>query len=224
MEKRINPHTMYILRGVPGSGKSTLKSIIMGKGQEEDFKWFEADSYMIDNNGNYKFDRNKLSEAHKKCFIGALRAACTGCYDIIISNCSIEPWEYYKYLRLANVFKMNVQIISIDSTFNSIHTDDPKVIDNMLYKWLTASSPREALNTVDVLTPELLTLDDRWDYLKLICKQEGFDLEDNTPYNLVSTYKEEFKNTYNQLLQEEDKEHVATQYSVITGNDINTTT
>ena len=50
---------LYLLRGVPGSGKSTVAQNIGGT-------HFETDKYfMVD--GEYKFDPTKLKQYHQMC-------------------------------------------------------------------------------------------------------------------------------------------------------------
>ena len=51
---------LYIVRGLPGSGKSTFAEALVGS----DFLVCEADKYfMVD--GEYKFDGSKLKDAHE---------------------------------------------------------------------------------------------------------------------------------------------------------------
>jgi len=43
---------LVIIRGLPGSGKSTFAKKFVEKG----FKHYEADMWMVDKDGNYSFD------------------------------------------------------------------------------------------------------------------------------------------------------------------------
>lgn len=52
---------LFLLRGLPGAGKSTLAKTIGGK-------HFEADMYFI-KDGEYKFEADKLKMAHNWCAI-----------------------------------------------------------------------------------------------------------------------------------------------------------
>ena len=51
---------LYIVRGIPGSGKSTFAKTLGGQ-------HFEADMYFIDESGNYKFDITEIKLAHEWC-------------------------------------------------------------------------------------------------------------------------------------------------------------
>ena len=58
----LNP-TLFIVRGVPGSGKSTFAKHIWNE-----YAICEADKYFVDREtGEYKFDATKLKEAHEWC-------------------------------------------------------------------------------------------------------------------------------------------------------------
>ncbi len=54
--------TLTLLRGLPGSGKSTFANLITNE-----FSICEADKFFTDKEGNYNFDATKLSQAHSWC-------------------------------------------------------------------------------------------------------------------------------------------------------------
>ncbi len=82
--------TLYIVRGVPGSGKSTFAKTLGGT-------HFETDNYfMID--GEYKFDFTKIKEAHNWCQSEVSNAMLlnytTGINEkIVVSNTFTQEWE-----------------------------------------------------------------------------------------------------------------------------------
>lgn len=58
--------TLYLIRGVPGSGKSTFANNILQAGLVAGV--VEADDYFIDVvTGEYNFDPSKLKNAHSYC-------------------------------------------------------------------------------------------------------------------------------------------------------------
>ena len=56
------PKILTLVRGLPGSGKSTFANTITNE-----FSVCEADKFFYDKEGNYNFDATKLSQAHKWC-------------------------------------------------------------------------------------------------------------------------------------------------------------
>ena len=69
---------LFLLRGLPGSGKSTLAKSLVGE-------HFEADMYFV-RDGEYKFDANKLSNAHKWCKISVEECMNLRYNRVIVSN------------------------------------------------------------------------------------------------------------------------------------------
>jgi uridine kinase len=57
--------SMIIVRGLPGSGKSTFAQETLEKSPE--LVWVEADQFFTDSNGVYVFAPAKIKEAHTWC-------------------------------------------------------------------------------------------------------------------------------------------------------------
>lgn len=205
--KHKNPNIMYIIRGIPGSGKSELALTLACSDHNGRYGIVcEADKFMVDDYGNYKFDKDKLAEAHRQCFIQAVTTACWGTNNIIISNTNIDGWEYTKYLHLAFIFDMDVQIITLDSTFNSIHTNDDNVIKAMLKRWDNAAKPRDVFTAAVCTVRWSDTEEGKWEDLCHLCAENNVDLTlDSVAQQLVTptgevavaiTYKELFERRF----------------------------
>lgn len=135
---------VVILRGLPGAGKSThAKKLIENLGQNANGKvrvkralcdtvdWAEvwicsADDFFIDEHGVYKFNRNKIAEAHRVCMASFVTAvtwqamSCGNCADdgrgsdlIIVDNTNIHRWEYMPYVSVAEAFGHEVEIVEV---------------------------------------------------------------------------------------------------------------
>ena len=106
----------YILRGLPGTGKSMLaRTMEMGWGYA---KSFSTDDYFMVN-GKYQFDPSKLGEYHQKNLNAAddyMKSFKDSHNTImcIIDNTNTQHWEYEKYIQSAENNGFMVQIISID--------------------------------------------------------------------------------------------------------------
>lgn len=84
---------LYILRGVPGAGKSTLAASL-------GFPTFEADQFHM-KDGVYKFDPSKIWLAHKSCQERLEKAMIKGEPNLIVSNTSTTNKEVQIYIDLA---------------------------------------------------------------------------------------------------------------------------
>ena len=95
--------TLIILRGLPGSGKSSFAKYMFSNNV------FEADQYFYDSNGNYNFDASKLHEAHLDCqkrVEELMQMSETTQYgqEIVVSNTATTERELEPYLKLAKSY------------------------------------------------------------------------------------------------------------------------
>jgi predicted kinase len=99
---------LYIVRGVPGSGKTTLAKQLTSN-------VFEADHYFYDNDGNYNFIPSEIKEAHKECqqFVGF--AMESGIQKIAVSNTFTQEWEMEPYFELAKKHEFKVFTIIVEN-------------------------------------------------------------------------------------------------------------
>ena len=114
---------MIIMRGLPGSGKSTWIELDSSEYvNQRDFMIASADHYHIDENGVYNFDLKNQREAHTYCKNVALYA-CKTEHDVYIDNTNTQRWEFQYYLSLAKKYKYNVRVVRI-------HGIDPETAFN----------------------------------------------------------------------------------------------
>jgi predicted kinase len=97
-------HTLKILRGVSGSGKSTrakeLCKEVLGQGKQA--VTCSADEFFVDPaTGDYNFDSRKLGEAHAWCRGNAHMAMRLGVDLVVIDNTNTRRWEYEGYIKMA---------------------------------------------------------------------------------------------------------------------------
>ena len=93
--------TLYIVRGVPGSGKSTFAKSIGGI-------HIEADQFFM-MNGKYNFDITKIKLAHKYCQNQTeawMKTDGTQVNNdkIVVSNTFTQEWEMEPYFKLAEKY------------------------------------------------------------------------------------------------------------------------
>ena len=105
---------LYIVRGVPGSGKTTLAKQLTAN-------VFEADHYFYDNDGNYNFIPSEIKEAHKECqqFVGF--AMESNIQKIAVSNTFTQEWEMEPYFELAKKHSYKVFTIVVENRHGGVN-------------------------------------------------------------------------------------------------------
>ena len=91
-------NTLYIIRGIPGSGKTELAKKIAPEHN------YAADDYFYDSEGNYCFDFTKLDEAHKFCYNNVENDLKNNVPCVAVNNTFVRKWEYADYLDMAKKY------------------------------------------------------------------------------------------------------------------------
>lgn len=106
--------TVIFLRGISGSGKSVLCNFLFKSlGGVEKVVCCSADNFFI-KNGVYKFDSNKLPEAHEAC-INTMEQALqnTSIRFVIVDNTHTQLWHMSKGETIAKAHGASVLVIEI---------------------------------------------------------------------------------------------------------------
>lgn len=115
---------LVILRAPSGFGKSTYAKKNFPK-----YICCEADMFfMMD--GEYKFDRNKLGQAHKLCQDRTKVHLMLG-DNVVVSNTSTTAKEVNDYIRIANECKVPYRIIRLIKEFGNVHNVPQTVVEAM---------------------------------------------------------------------------------------------
>lgn len=120
--------TLTLIRGLPGSGKSHLASIIC---DTVDSFMVEADDYFYDDNGNYVFDPDQLHAAHEWCLRQARFELLGNKVDVVVSNTFTTLREMKEYYLLAKEPDVKLNIIICQGQFGSIHNVPQETLDKM---------------------------------------------------------------------------------------------
>lgn len=104
---------MFILRGVSGSGKSTVAAAIAST--DPDSVICCADDFFEDDDGNYKFNSAYLKEAHEDCFKKCCKAIWDRKSTIIIANTNTTAKEWARYEEAANLNGYKVFFLVVEN-------------------------------------------------------------------------------------------------------------
>jgi predicted kinase len=116
---------LILLRGLPGSGKSTFAEVIGG------FRC-EADMFFMED-GEYKFDINKIKEAHRWCKEQCQSFMVREKPKVIVSNTFTQEWEMEDYYDLAKRYGYKVTSVIVENRHGgeSIHSVPDATLGNM---------------------------------------------------------------------------------------------
>ena len=109
-------NTLYIVRGVSGSGKTTYAKELA---QAEKCLYFEADMW-FDIDGVYTFNASELGRAHEWCFEEVADEISHG-RDVIVSNTFTRSWEMEAYIAKALNHGYRVRIITCTGRYQNTH-------------------------------------------------------------------------------------------------------
>lgn len=119
--KEVTMKTLYIVRGVPGSGKSTYCRTVIG------VRPFEADDFFM-RDGIYRYVPDMVPKAHDFCKRRCENAMIEGQEIIAVANTFTRKWEYGKYLELAEKYGYEVVIHICRGKYKNIHNVPDDVI------------------------------------------------------------------------------------------------
>lgn len=132
---------LYIVRGLSGSGKSSIARELVDDIWDQESKsfvrdFYSADDYFTDYYGNYNFDPNKLKEAHEQCQQNVEMAMQkVFVRKIAVANTFSQGWEAEPYFKLAEKHGFNPFVLECQNNFENIHGVPQKSIDMMKEKW-----------------------------------------------------------------------------------------
>lgn len=114
---------VYLMRGLPGMGKSTVASALAASTKYgERAAYCSADDYFLDEHGEYKFNKEELGNAHQTCqnkFMSALQSQ----YEVIVvDNTNIKRRDFQFYRKAAEqhgyrFFEITVGNLDIETSY-----------------------------------------------------------------------------------------------------------
>lgn len=125
--------TLYLIRGLPGSGKSTFAWQLFNNRLVQ--RICEADEYFTQA-GVYQFDRTQLEAAHQQCKRNTWLALYEG-MSVAVSNTSCAEWEVNIYQTIARETEANFVSIIVENRHDgkNIHGCPDSKIEQMKGKF-----------------------------------------------------------------------------------------
>lgn len=121
--------TLYILRGLPGAGKTTLAKELS---ETLGIPYVEADQWFYDENGVYTFNTAELPNAHIVCR-ASVHINMTKGLSCIVSNTSTTEKELQPYLEMAERYGYKVVSLIVENRHGnaSVHNVPEQTIQKM---------------------------------------------------------------------------------------------
>lgn len=119
---------LILVRGLPGSGKSTIARDMLQIGWAH--AHFEADMYFM-KNGKYEFDANRVRYAHEWCFEVTRHHLLSYGETVVVSNTFTQKWEAARYIEMAKENKIQLDIITCHGDYGNIHNVPEEVMTKM---------------------------------------------------------------------------------------------
>ena len=117
---------LTLIRGLPGSGKSTFAKYMNGVHAE-------ADQYFY-TGGSYVFDPSKLAAAHSQCLTKAVDALKSD-ESVVVANTFTTFKEMAPYLEAARQYGANVVVLNMKTQYEGVHNVPQAAVDRMKARW-----------------------------------------------------------------------------------------
>ena len=133
----MSSNTLYILRGLPGSGKTTLANlmVIAYNCVEVHAVAHAADDYFTDDYGNYNYVREEVSRAHEWCQGQVDMEMRSLVPVVIVHNTFTRRSEIQPYQDLADRHSYFLTEIVCKGNFQNQHGVSDDVIEKFRARW-----------------------------------------------------------------------------------------
>lgn len=128
---------LILLRGVPGSGKTTLGNAILFTNQSNIQDVLSADNFFINEKGEYIFDFTKLKEAHNDCQVKCAERMRNQFSKIVVANTFTQEWEMEPYFVMAERYNYRIHTVIVENRHGNknIHNVPKEKIEQMIKRF-----------------------------------------------------------------------------------------
>ena len=116
----LSEYSLILLRGLPGSGKTTLAKVLS---ENNTYPVFSVDDYFTNEiTGEYIFNFQNNHLAYKQCETLTHDAMQQLILKVLVHNTFTMDWEFEPYFKLAKKFKYNLFVVTVENYHNNKNT------------------------------------------------------------------------------------------------------
>jgi predicted kinase len=119
---------LVIIRGLPGSGKTTLAKTMTA------YVHVETDMYFVNGEGVYQFDASRLPQAHDWCHHKCALELEKG-NNVVVSNTFTRLWEFKPYIEMAKKLNCDYEVIECHGNYQNVHGVPEYAVERMRQRW-----------------------------------------------------------------------------------------
>lgn len=133
---------LYLIRGIPGSGKSTYANQLENNIRKarrqmnsndivsDNIIHLEADMYHV-YNGNYQWNPEKVRHAHDWCF-NTTRIFLEQGFHVIVANTFTRYSEMQNYLKHARKYNIPYDVYRATGKWKNVHNVPDETVERMI--------------------------------------------------------------------------------------------
>lgn len=113
----MNQCSLILLRGLPGSGKTTLAKVLSEGGK---YPILSIDTYFTNpDTGEYVFDFEKNHLAYAQCEAQTREKLAQHCKKVFVDNTFTIEWELTPYFKMAAEFNYTLFVVTVENRHGS---------------------------------------------------------------------------------------------------------
>jgi predicted kinase len=128
-------HALILLRGLPGSGKTTLAKVLS---ENNTYPVFSVDDYFTNEiTGEYLFNFQNNHLAYKQCEMLTKDAMQQSISKVIVHNTFTTEWELEPYFKLASSYNYLLFVVTVENYHEqkNVHEVSDEQLQKMAEKY-----------------------------------------------------------------------------------------